>query len=108
MIAKTIKEILIFVGGPVSAVGALLGYQIGKLFGSPPESCGWQFVDPTYSPAEIHSWAQGTPVALFAREKVQVYLGDCGIDPMIFAVLFALPGVLMIFVPLSLKFGRKK
>jgi hypothetical protein len=94
---------LVILGGSVSSLGSMLGLALGKVLGTPRDACGWQLVQPTRTPEQINAWIQGTPLPLYT-EKVQAYLGDCsGPDPWLFAMLGAIPGVILFVSPLIKK-----
>jgi hypothetical protein len=90
---KKITGGLVLLGGSVSAIGPYLGQKFGELVGTPRDACGWQYVQAT---TQLHSWILGTAVPLLNNEKVKVYLGDCSRpDPWMFAMLCAIPGVIL-------------
>ena len=100
---QKINAWLVVVGGTISSIGSAIGFWLGGALGTPRDACGWQYVQPTLTAAQLHALVQGTAVPLL-NERVRVFLGECsGPDPWMLAALGAIPGVLIFFAPLFKK-----
>ena len=89
---------LVLLGGILMIIGIVVGLALGNAAAA-PGSCGWKVVQPTYSPAQFNALVQGTAVPMFAG-GVQSNLENCrGADPWLFAMLGAIPGVILILSP---------